>query len=118
MNVSARRHRSDGPDDSNAPGCGRLDESADTGPDHIDDRHAQLGAEIVEACSCCGVAGNNDDFGAVVINEAVSKFASKAPHITQWFRAVRIPTGVTDVDKIFRRQEIDGSSRNGQTTEA
>ena len=88
VEIGARRHRADGADDGSTAALGRLDESGGTGRDDVDDRHAELVAQLVEAGRGGSVAGDDEGLDAVVGDQAGRQFLGEAAHLVSWPWAV------------------------------
>ena len=88
------------------------------GVDHVEHGHGQLGAQLVEPGRGRGVARDDDRLDAVVVDEAASELGGVAAHLVERLGPVRVAPGVTDVDEVLARQEVDHGPRDGEAAEA
>ena len=85
--------------------------------DHVDHRNRQLVAQFVERGGGRGVAGHDDRLGVVLLDQAPGQFVGEAGHLGLRARPVRVATGVTDVDDVLGRQQVDQRPGDGEPTE-
>jgi len=105
--VGTRGDSADRADDTDFAVVCHARERPGAGFDHADDRHRQRVDERAECSRGGGVARDDNGLHAVVAHEAVGDFDCVVAHLAGGLVAIRIPTGVADVDERLIGHQVD-----------